>query len=216
MDVKKRLFEEFALVGKALSSASRLELLDYLAQSERHVDALASLSGLTKANVSQHLQQLKSAGLVAARKEGLHVYYSLTDDLVVDAIVALRAVAERHQAEVNRLIGSYFGDRDGLEAVEADDLWRRASDGLVTVVDVRPAEEYAAGHIPGAVNLPLKELGKRFRTIPKGKEVVAYCRGPYCVLAYEAVAILRRHGYTARRFKTGFPEWKRERRPIEK
>ncbi|MBF0170296.1 MAG: metalloregulator ArsR/SmtB family transcription factor [Nitrospinae bacterium] len=215
MSVKKQLFEQFALVGKALSSASRLELLDYLAQGERHVDALAALSGLTKANVSQHLQTLKGVGLVTARREGLNVYYSLPDDLVIDAVAALRSVAERHQAEVHRLVDTYLKAKDSLEPVEAEELWRRAADGVVTVIDVRPAEEYEAGHIPGAIHVPLGELEERFRSIPKEKEVVAYCRGPYCVLSFEAVAKLRLMGYTTRRLKNGFPEWKRDRLPVE-
>ncbi len=216
MSAKKQLFEQFALVGKALSSASRLELLDYLAQGERHVDALAALSGLTKANVSQHLQNLKSTGIVVARREGLNVYYALADDLVIDVIVALRAVAERHQDEVHRLVDAYLRGKDRLEPVEADELWRRATDGLVTVLDVRPTEEYEAGHIPGAINVPLGELEKSIKSIPKGKEVVAYCRGPYCVLSFEAVAKLRKLGYKTRRLTSGFPEWKRGRFPVEK
>ncbi|MDA8389200.1 MAG: metalloregulator ArsR/SmtB family transcription factor [Gammaproteobacteria bacterium] len=213
---KHELFAEFARVGKALSSGNRLELLEFLAQGERSVEALARVAGLTTANTSAHLQQLRRAGLVTVRKEGQSVYYRLTGDDVVTLLECLRRVAETHLAEVSRLVSTYLTVKDNLEPVPAKELLGRAREGLVTVIDVRPAEEYAAGHVPGALNIPLAQLERHLADLPHDTEVVAYCRGPYCVLAYEAVARLRAKGFTAHRLEDGFPEWKQAGLPVDR
>lgn len=212
---KPLLYDQLASIGKAMGHGRRLELLEYLAQGERTVESLAELSGLTVANTSRHLQLLRQAGLVAARKQGLYVHYRVADEGVIELSTALRRVAETHRAELTRLLRRYFGGRDGLEPILRTDLLARARDGLVTVVDVRPAEEYAAGHVPGAVNIPLKELEQRLQSLPRTQEVVAYCRGPYCILAYKAVARLRDAGFRARRMQEGFPEWRAAGLPVE-
>jgi len=212
---KHNLFAQFARVGKALSSGNRLELLEYLAQGERSVEELGKVAGLTLANTSQHLQQLRQAGLVATRKEGLKVYYRLSGDDVIGLLDALRAVAERHVAEVERLVNTYLTVKDSLEPVPRAELLARVRDGLVTVLDVRPPEEYAAGHVPGAINIPLAELERRLDELGKEQEIVAYCRGPHCVLAFDAVARLREKGLKARRLEDGYPEWKAEGLPVE-
>src|SRR5262245_36265731 len=212
---KSDLFEQFARVGKALSSGKRLQMLEYLAQGERSVEALADMTGLSVANTSQHLQQLRRAGLTLARREGLYVFYRLSGDSVVRLLAALRAVGQEHLAEVDKLVKTYFESKDSLEPVSAKELLTRARAGVITVLDVRPPEEYAAGHIRGAINVPLNELTKRLHEIPSGKEVIAYCRGPYCVLAFEAVAQLRKKGRKARRLVDGFPEWKSAGLPVE-
>jgi len=212
---KHRLLEQFALVAKALGQANRLDLLELLAQGERSVDSLAQATGLTLANTSQHLLHLRRAGLVASEKRGLYVFYSLAGEDVVELLGALRHTAERHLAEVDRIVAGYFNERDSLEAVSRKELLERANDGLVTVLDVRPPEEFQAGHIPGAVNLPLGDLKKRLGELPEGSEIIAYCRGPYCVLAFEAVAELRKKGFSARRLEDGYPEWKASGLPVE-
>jgi len=213
---KHTLFEQFARIGKAFSNANRLELLEYLAQGERSVDGLAGVSGLSVANTSQHLQQLRQAGLVASRKDGKTVFYRISDTDVLDLVDRMRRVAERHLAEVEQLVDRYLTVKDDLEPLPAGELLSRARAGLVTVIDVRPREEYLAGHVPGAVNVPLSELEKHLREFDREKEVIAYCRGPYCVLAFEAVARLRRKGVTARRLQDGFPEWQLAGLPVEK
>jgi rhodanese-related sulfurtransferase/DNA-binding transcriptional ArsR family regulator len=212
---KRELFGQFARVGKALSSPQRLELLEFIAQGERSVEALAKASGLSVANTSQHLQQLRQAGLVTTRKEGQHVYYRLAGDKVIRLLDLLREVADQHLAEVERLVKSYLTVKDNLEPLPAEELLERARQGLVTVLDVRPPEEYAAGHLPGAINVPLAELEKCLGKCSPDKEIVAYCRGPYCVLAYEAVARLRKKGFKARRLEKGYPEWKSAGLPVE-
>jgi rhodanese-related sulfurtransferase/DNA-binding transcriptional ArsR family regulator len=212
---KADLLEEFARIGKALSSGKRLQMLEYLAQGERSVDILAKMTGLSVANTSQHLQQLRQAGLATARKEGLYVFYRLSSDSVVRLLTALRVVGEEQLAEVDKLVSVYFDSKDSLEPVPARELLKRAKTGMVTVLDVRPPEEYAAGHIRGAINVPLTELAKRLDEIPSDKEIVAYCRGPYCLLAFEAVAKLRKSGLKARRLEDGFPEWKSAGLPID-
>jgi len=212
---KQDLFAQFARVGKALSNGNRLEILEFLAQGERSVDELAKISGLTVGNMSQHLQQLRQVGLVESRKEGLKVYYRLSGNDVIDLLNALRAVAERRVADVERLINSYLTVKDDLEAVPRRELLKRVKAGLVTVIDVRPPEEYAAGHVPGAVNIPLDKLKNRLKELKSGKEIVAYCRGPHCVLAFDAVEQLRKRGITARRLEDGYPEWKSAGLPIE-
>lgn len=215
VNVKQELFVQFARIGKALSSPQRLEFIEYLAQGERSVEALAQVAGQSIANTSQHLQQLRQAGLVVARKEGQRVYYSLSGYDVAALLDSLRAVADRHLADVPLLVRTYLDTKDNLEPVRADDLLSRARAGEVTVLDVRPLEEFAAGHLPGAINIPLSELEARLREIDPAREVVAYCRGPYCVLSYDAVARLRERGIRARRLKDGYPEWQIAGLPVE-
>ncbi len=214
-NVKQQLFEQFARIGMALSSPSRLELLELLAQAERRVDTLASLTGLTVANASQHLQALKRAGLIVARKDGQFVFYRLAGDEVARLLIALQAVGEAHVAEVEVLVRNYIDARDTLEPVDSTELAARARKGMVTVLDVRPPEEYAAGHLPGAVNVPVLELAKRLKELAKTKEVVAYCRGPYCLMSFEAVELLRAKGFKARRMVGGMPEWRLAGLPVE-
>ena len=212
---KHDLFTQFARVGKALGNGNRLELLEYLAQGERSVDELSKVSGLTIANTSQHLQQLRQSGLVSSRKEGLKVFYMLSGDDVVSLLDALRGVAQRHVADVERLVNSYLTVRDDLEPLPRHELLERVREGLVTVLDVRPPEEYAAGHVPGAVNVPLTELEQYLKALSPDQEIVAYCRGPHCVLAFDAVAQLREKGLRARRLEDGYPEWKTAGFPVE-
>ena len=212
---KHDLFTQFARVGKALSNGNRLELLEYLAQGERSVDELSKVSGLTMANTSQHLQLLRQAGLVSSHKEGLKVYYNLSGDDVISLLDALRGVAERHVADVERLVNTYLTVKDELEPLPRKELLKRVRDGLVTVLDVRPPEEYAAGHVPGAVNVPLSDLKHYLKKINPKQEIVAYCRGPHCVLAFNAVASLRKKGLNARRLEDGYPEWKTAGLPVE-
>lgn len=212
---KHDLFAQFARVGKALSNGNRLELLEFLGQGERSVDELAKISGLSVANTSQHLQQLRQAGLVSSHKQGLKVYYSLSGDDVISLLDAQRAVAERHLAEVDRLVNSYLTVKDSLEPIPREELISRVREGLVTVIDVRPAEEYSAGHVTGAINIPLAVLEDRLEELDKSREIVAYCRGPHCVLAFEAVNRIRKKGLKARRLEDGYPEWKIAGLPVE-
>ena len=212
---KRALFAQFATVAKALAHAHRLEILEQLAQGERSVEVLAERSGLSIANASQHLQQMRHAGIVAARREGKFVFYRLADEAVLELLAALRQIAERNSAEVERLIRSYFQSRDGLEPVSRGELLERARAGVVTVLDVRPPDEFALGHLPGAVNIPLKELEARLAELDPDQEIVAYCRGPYCVLSYEAVALLRERGFRVRRLVDGLPEWRSAGLPVE-
>lgn len=204
---KYRLFEQLAVVGKAIGHASRLELLESLAQGERGVESLAARASLSVGNASQHLQHLRRAGLVTARRRGKEVLYRLTDDAVVELLSAVGKVAERNIAEVQQILDSYFNRVDELEPVSREDLIERMQDKLVTLLDVRPGDEYAAGHLPGAINIPLPELEERLNDLDPGREIVAYCRGPYCVLSVEAVSRLRARGYNVRRFEAGLPEW---------
>lgn len=212
---KHKLLEQFAQVAKAVGHASRFDLLELLAQGERSVDDLAQVAGLTTANTSQHLQHLRRVGLVTFSKRGLHVFYSLAGDDVIDLLRALRRSTERKIAEVDQIVSGYFNERDSLEAISRKELLSRIKEGLVTVLDVRPSEEYQSGHLPGAINLPIKDLKKRLGELPKGREVIAYCRGPYCVFAFEAVVVLRKKGFKARRLEEGYPEWKAEGLPVE-
>lgn len=204
---KRALFAGLAEVAKALGHGHRLEILELLAQGERSVEALAERVGLPVANASQHLRIMRRAGLLASRRDGKRVFYRLSDPSVLDLTASLRRVAESNLAEVREVIAGYFSRRDALEPVSRKELVQRLRGGLVTVLDVRPEDEYAAGHLPTAVNIPLRELARRLREIPKSREIVAYCRGPYCVLAFEAVALLRRHGFKVRRLQDGYPEW---------
>ena len=214
-DFKNRLYGQFARLGKALASPHRLELLDLLAQSERTVDALAAEIGMSLANASQHLQALRRAGLVENRKQGLFVYYQLADPSVSELCTAIRTVAERQYAELDRLVRDYFGDRSDPEPVEMQELLKRARAKDVVILDARPGHEYAAGHIAGAVSVPIDGLQRRLRELPKSKAYVAYCRGPYCVYADRAVALLRASGRRAQRLVAGFPEWRAAGLPIE-
>ncbi len=213
---KQAVYEQLARIGTALSSAARLEILELLAQSERSVDSLAGLTGLTVANTSQHLQKLRQVGLVASRKEGQFVLYRLIGDEVVKLLGSLSQVGEAYVAEVDKIVRNFFTTQDELEPVPARDALTRARKGLVTVIDVRPSEEYAAGHIPGAINMPLPELQKRLGELPKSREVVAYCRGPYCLMSFTAVKTLRSKGFKARRLEAGMPEWRSSGLPVER
>ncbi len=212
---KFRLFEQFAGVAKALSHVHRLELLELLAQGERNVEALAKVAGLSIANTSRHLQLLRLAGLVTSRKNGLFVFYRVAGDDVIDLLRSLQRTGERHIGEVSRVVSGYFRERDSLEPISRKELRKRCNKGLVTVLDVRPVEEYESGHIPGAINVPLKDIEKCIADLPSGQDVIAYCRGPYCVLAFEAVAMLRERGFEARRLEEGYPEWKAAGFPVE-
>ncbi len=212
---KQALFEHLAVVARALGSAVRLELIDFLAQGERNVEELAKVAGLSVANTSKHLQQLKAAGLVEARRDGKHIRYRLADDRVLDPVRDLRVLAAAHLEEVTDMVSSYQQSRDALEPVPARELLERARDGLVTVIDVRPPEEFAQGHIAGALNIPLDKLKSRLEKLPRDREIVAYCRGPWCVLSFEAVARLRKAGLDARRLEDGLPEWRRAGLPLD-
>lgn len=212
---KHDLFTQFARIGKALSNSNRLELLEFLAQTERNVDALARLSGLSVANTSQHLQQLRQAGLLESRKSGLNVFYRVSGSDVIHLLNTIRHVAEQHLADVNQLVNSYLTVKDDLEPLPRQELLDRVKSGLVTVLDVRPTEEFEAGHVPGAVNIPLSELEDYLQQLDSTQEIVAYCRGPHCVLAFDAVERLRKRGLDARRLEGGFPEWKLAGLPIE-
>jgi len=212
---KQDLFSQFARVGKALSNGNRLELLEYLAQTERSVDDLAKVAGLSVANTSQHLQQLRQVGLVCSTKRGLKVYYRIASDDVVNLLALLREVSERHLADVNKLIDTYLTVKDELEPVPRNVLLERVEQGLVTVIDVRPEAEYSAGHLPGAINVQPHELEQRLQGLDSQQEIVAYCRGPHCVFSYKAVEQLRQNGFKASRLEDGFPEWKSAGLPVE-
>lgn len=213
---KARLYESIGRVALALSSAGRLQILEFVAQGERSVDSLAEMTGLSVANTSKHLQALRQVGLVSARKEGLRVYYSIAGNDVAALLSALRQVSEHRVAEVERLLQTWLAHRDELEAVPAREVLERARKGLVVVLDVRPTEEYSAGHLPGAVNIPIHELVRRLRELPKRKEIIAYCRGPYCLMSYDAVFLLRKKGLKARRLEAGLPEWRAAGLPVER
>lgn len=211
---KDALFDAFGDVAKALGNGRRAELVDVLAQGERHVDELADEIGQSVANTSFHLRVLAAAGLVTTRREGTRIYYRLSSDRVVDLWAALRDVAEAHHAQLGALASAYVGDRSRLEQIDRDGLAARIAAGDVLVVDVRPSAEYAAGHIAGAVSIPIDVLADRLESLPPDIDVVAYCRGPYCVFADEAVRLLRRRGRSARRLEDGYPEWRATRLPI--
>jgi rhodanese-related sulfurtransferase/DNA-binding transcriptional ArsR family regulator len=212
---KGALFAQFAAVAKSMAHPHRLELLEQLAQGERSVEVLANKSGLSIANTSQHLQQMRRAGIVSSRRDGKFVCYSLSDHAVLDLLAALRRIAERNSAEVERVIQSYFHDRDNMNALSREELLEQSRAGAVTVLDVRPQDEFALGHLPGAVNIPLRELETRLAELDPSQAIVAYCRGPYCVLSYEAVALLRGRGFNVRRLEDGLPEWRAAGLPIE-
>ncbi|MFM9845815.1 MAG: ArsR/SmtB family transcription factor [Hyphomicrobiaceae bacterium] len=212
---KRALYAQFAAVAKAVGHEHRLELLELVAQGERSVDALAERSGLSIANVSQHLQHLRRAGLVIARRQAKFVLYRLADEAVLSLLAALHEVAERNNAEVGRILQSYFQERDALEPVSRAELAQRMKKGLVTLIDVRPEDEFALGHIPGARNIKLSELKRHLSKLDRKTEIIAYCRGPYCVLSFEAVSQLRKSGFKARRLEDGLPEWKAAGLPVE-
>ncbi len=214
--VKQRLYQAIARVAAALGSGGRLQLLEFVAQGERSVDALAAMTGLSVANTSKHLQALRQAGLVSARKEGVRVYYALAGNDVSLLIASLRGVAEHRAADVEKLLQDWLAHRDELEPVSAHEVLKRARAGLVTVLDVRPEDEYAAGHVPGAINVPIEKLEGYLSKLPKRKEVIAYCRGPYCLMSFEAVEKLRRRGFKAKRLENGYPEWRAAGLPVER
>ena len=205
---KDSIYEQVARLGKAASAPKRLELLDLLCQGPRSVEALALQAGISLANASQHLQVLRGARLVDAEKKGLRVEYRLASDDVCQFFLTLRGLAESRLAEIDQVTREYFESRGAMEAVEGEELLRRVREGEVTVLDVRPAEEYRAGHIPGALSIPVSELKARLRELPKGRDVVAYCRGPYCVMALEAVQLLRAKGFEAHRMEQGVVDWR--------
>jgi rhodanese-related sulfurtransferase/DNA-binding transcriptional ArsR family regulator len=211
---KLALFAQFAAVAKCLAHPHRLELLEQLAQGERSVEVLADRARLSIANASQHLQQMKRVGLLVNRREGKFVYYQLVDDTILDLLAALRRIAERNVAEVERIVRSYFNNRDSLEPISRAELLQRSRAGEVIVLDVRPEDEFALGHLPCAISVPLRNLEMRLAEFDPNREIIAYCRGPYCVLSYEAVAVLRARGFKARRLEDGLPEWRAAGLPV--
>ena len=213
---KSDLFTQFSRVGKALSNPNRLELLEFLAQGARSVDALAKVAQLSIANTSQHLQHLRQAGLVTSQKDGLKVYYSISGDDVISLLDSLREVAERHISDVDKIVNTYLTAKDNLDPIPAAELLERVKQDLVTVLDVRPKEEFDAGHVQGAINIPIAELEQHLEQFDPEQEIVAYCRGPHCILAFDAVAQLREKGFLARRLENGYPEWKVAGLPTEK
>ncbi len=212
---KQVLFTQFAAVAKAVANPHRLALLEQLAQGERSVEVLSDRIRVSIANASQHLQHMRRAGLLTARRDGKFVFYRLADDSVLELLASIRRVAEHNLAEVDRVVRGYFHDRDSLEPVSRLELMDRIKLGLVTILDVRPADEFALGHLPGALNIPLSELEQRLAALDPRQEIIAYCRGPYCVLSYEAVAALRARGFKARRLEDGLPEWRAAGLPVE-
>ena len=212
---KRDLYVQFAAVAKAIGNEHRLELLELVAQGERSVEALAERSGLSIANASQHLQLLRRAGLVTARRQAKFVLYRLADDAVLTMLSGIHKVAERNVGEVERILRSYFNSRDDLEPVTRAELQRRMKQGLITVLDVRPEEEFELGHLPGARNIPLSQLKRQLAKLDRACDIVAYCRGPYCVLAFEAVALLRERGFKVHRLEGGYPEWRAAGLPVE-
>jgi rhodanese-related sulfurtransferase len=213
---KDQLFEQFARIGKALANQHRLELVDLLAQGERSVEDLAREAGMSVANTSRHLQALRGASLVEVRREGLYGYYRLADERVFGVWRAMRELGEARLAEIDRLVDTYLSNRGALEAVCAEELLAKMREGGVVVLDVRPEQEYQAGHIPGARSVPLERLEAYLEELPEDQEVVAYCRGPYCVFSDEAVELLHTHGYRARRLSEGLPDWRAAGMPVER
>lgn len=212
---KRAIYEHLARIGKAVASPGRLELLDLLCQAPRTVEALAREAGMSMANASQHLQVLRAARLVEGEKRGLFVAYRLADEAVCEFYLSLRDLAERRLVEVEGIVRDFLAGNPNLEPTSGEALLARARNGEVVVLDVRPPEEYAAGHLPAAVSMPLKTLRQRLAELPRDREIVAYCRGPYCVLAVEAVELLRRRGFRARRLADGVPDWRARGLPVE-
>jgi rhodanese-related sulfurtransferase/DNA-binding transcriptional ArsR family regulator len=214
-EFKDQLFEQFARIGKSLSNGRRLEILELLAQGPRTVEDLARETGLSVANASQHLQVLRRCHLVSVKREGLFANYKLASDDVLRMCISIRRLGERHLSDIQRLVETYLSSREKLEPISCQELLRRLKEESIFLLDVRPREEYEAGHIAGARSIPLSELKTRLKEIPRKREIVAYCRGPYCVFADEAVSILASRGYRAVRLREGFPEWKTRRFSIE-
>ncbi len=214
--LRQKVNEHLALIAQGLASPQRLDMLDYLAQTERSVDELSQLAGLTVANTSRHLQVLKQAALVVARREGKKRFYRLAGNDVIALISSLRRTAEIHLAEVERLMHSYLEQKDELEAISAKELLERAQHGEVTVLDVRPEREFAAGHLPDAINIPPDEIAERIKKLDSNQTVVAYCRGPYCLYSHDAVKLLREKGFEAQRLEDGFPEWQAAGFPVQR
>jgi rhodanese-related sulfurtransferase/DNA-binding transcriptional ArsR family regulator len=211
---KQLLFGQFAAVAKCLSHPHRIELLEQLAQGERSVEILAQKVGLSTANASQHLRSMLRVGMVTTTRQGKFVVYKLADNAVLALLSSLRKISEHNSAEVERLVRNYFDKLDSLEPVTRKELMRRLRSGGVMVLDVRPEDEFSLGHLPGAMNVPLRELKTRLSKLKRSQEIIAYCRGPYCVLSYEAVAALRRLGFKARRLEDGLPEWRAAGLPV--
>lgn len=210
------MFAGLADLAKAIASPNRIEIIELLGQGDRSVEAVAARLGFSVANASQHLRLMQRAGLLSSRREGKYVLYGLADPAVVELMSALARLAERRTAEVRAVVSGYFHERDSLEPVSRAELVERMEAGLVTVLDVRPGDEFDRGHLPGALNITLAELERRLGDLPPDREVVAYCRGPYCVLSFEAVAALRARGFTVRRLEDGFPEWRAAGLPVER
>ena len=211
---KRELFGQFARIGKAMASGPRIELLDLLSQTERTVEELAGLTEMSVANVSQHLQVLRRAQMVEVRREGLYAFYRLADERVFRLWQAIRDAGEARLAEIERVVGTYLKDRASLEPVTVEELEKRLDEGSVVVIDVRPVEEFAAGHIPRARSIPVNQLKRRLAELPRTKEIIAYCRGPYCVQSDEAVSLLRQRGFNVRRLEVGLPDWRASGLPV--
>lgn len=212
---KQQLFEQFALIAKTLGHAHRLALVEHLAQGAQSVEVLAQKAGLSVANTSQHLQQLRRAGLAATQRDGKFIYYRLADPAVLDLLAALHLIGERNLSEVQVVLNGYFHDRDTMEAISRTELLKRSRAGMVTILDVRPNDEFALAHVAGAINIPMGDLEKRIAELDPSIEIVAYCRGPYCVFSFEAVSLLRKRGFRIRRLEDGLPEWQAAGLPIE-
>lgn len=215
-DIKKSLYEELSRIGKAVSSSARMELLEYLSQGEKSVESLSDLAGMSIANTSQHLQHLKNSGIIVSRKEGLHVYYKIVGDDVIRLIISIRNLAENHLSEVSRIINDVIKVKDKIAPVKALDLIEKVKKGQVTVIDVRPEDEFDAGHFPGSINIPFDDLHSRMPELNSKQEIIAYCRGPYCMMTFDTVTLLRQKGFKAKRLAEGFPEYKISGLPIEK
>jgi rhodanese-related sulfurtransferase/DNA-binding transcriptional ArsR family regulator len=212
---KQQLLEQFALIAKTLGHAHRLALVEHLAQGPQSVEVLAHKAGLSVANTSQHLQQLRRAGLANAQRDGKFIYYRLADPAVLDLLAALHLIGERNLSEVQVVLNGYFHDRDAMEAISRQELLKRSRAGMVTILDVRPHDEFALAHVTGAINIPIHDLEKRIAELNPSVEIVAYCRGPYCVFSYEAVRLLRTRGFFIRRLEDGLPEWQAAGLPVE-
>jgi rhodanese-related sulfurtransferase/DNA-binding transcriptional ArsR family regulator len=213
---KQQLFEQFALIAKTLGHAHRLALVEHLAQGEQSVEVLAQKSGLSVANASQHLQQLRRAGLAATKRDGKFIFYRLADPAVLNLLAALHLIGEQNLSEVQVVLNGYFHNRDAMEAISREELLKRSRAGAVTILDVRPQDEFALAHVVGAINIPMGDLEKRLAELDPSIEIIAYCRGPYCVFSYEAVCLLRKRGFRIRRLEDGLPEWQAAGLPVDR